>query len=500
MEAPEAAEAPVAVSWPPTLLAFAPAALGGALFGYDIGATSGALASLNSAAAGVEWAGPGVLSALASGAVVSSSLAGALAGSAAAFTGGEALGRRGELLLAGLLYTTAACGEAGAASLGGLLAARFLYGLAIGAAMHAAPAYISETAPPFVRGLLVSAKEFCIVGGILVGFGVAFGLAAAAEGGGTSLFSSLPAWRVLYGAAAPVGLALIVAAWAAPESPRWLALAGKGPEAVLASLQACRGSAGPAVAAEAARISAGAAEAAETALSTPTPSALALLTDPAYARPVRLCLGLMLGQQLTGQPSVLYFASSIFEAAGFGAGAGAAGVAVGLGAFKLLATGVAVLAVDKAGRRPLLIGGVGGMSVALTALALAQAASGAAPPSLPGAPPAPAAWAAVAALLAYVAAYQISFGPISWLIVGEALPLAIRGRAAALATLTNFGSNFLVSLALPSLQAALGPAGTYALFSAAAVFATAAIYAGVPETKGKSLEEIEAMMKGDGKE
>jgi len=447
----------------------------------------------------VAWAGPGGLSALASGAVVSSSLAGALAGSAAAFAGGEALGRRGELLAAGVLYTAAAVGEASAGSLGALLAARFGYGLAIGAAMHAAPAYISETAPPSVRGLLVSAKEFCIVGGILAGFGLAFALAAAAGeggggGGGSPLSSSIPAWRVLYGAAAPFGLALTFSALSSPESPRWLALAGKGPVAVLASLQACRGGGGPAVEAEAAAISAAAAAAAAAASSAPAPSALALLTHPRYARPVRLCLGLMLAQQVTGQPSVLYYAASIFEAAGFGAGAGAAGVAAGLGAFKLLATGVAVLAVDRAGRRPLLIGGVGAMTASLAALAVAQAAAEGGGPPLPGAPPTPAAWAAVAALLSYVAAYQVSFGPISWLIVGEALPLAIRGRAAALATLTNFASNFAVSLALPSLQAALGPAGTYAAFSALAALSTAAIFAAVPETKGKSLEEIEAMM------
>jgi len=500
---------PPPVRWLPTLLTFAPAALGGALFGYDIGATSGALSSLNSAAAGVDWAGPGGLSSLAAGAVVSSSLLGALLGSGAAFAGGEALGRRGELITAGVLYTAASLGEATAGSLPALLAARALYGLAIGAAMHAAPAYIAETAPPSVRGLLISAKEFCIVGGILAGFSLAFALAASGGGGGgegavaaggfAGFVGGLPAWRVLYGSAAPFAGALTLSALASPESPRWLALAGKGEGAVAASLRRCRGvrqGEDENVEAEAACISRAAAEAAPTAAADASIPALALLSHPRYARPVRLCLGLMLAQQVTGQPSVLYFAASIFEGVGFAPGAGAAGVAAGLGAFKLLATGVAVLAVDRAGRRPLLIGGVGGMTVALVALAAAQAAAGAGPPPLPGAPPTPAAWGAVAALLAYVAAYQVSFGPISWLIVGEALPLAVRGRAAALATLVNFGANFGVSLALPSVQAALGPAGTYAVFAVIAALSTAAIAAGVPETKGKSLEEIEAMMMG----
>ncbi len=139
---------------------------------YDIGATSGALISLTDpAVSGTAW-GP-ALSSLQGGLVVSLSLLGALAGSAGALAWGDALGRRRELLLAAALYAGGAAGAAAAPELGALYAARLVYGLGIGFAMHAAPAYIAEAAPPRVRGLLISLKEAFIVGGILAGCALA---------------------------------------------------------------------------------------------------------------------------------------------------------------------------------------------------------------------------------------------------------------------------------------------------------------------------------------
>ena len=120
------------------------------------------------------------------------------------------------------------------------------------------------------------------------------------------------------------------------------------------------------------------------------------------------------------------------------------------------------------------------------AAAVAATAASSSPPPL-------ASWVAVAALLTYVGAYQVSFGPITWLLVGEIFPLRARGRAAALATLTNFGANAAVSLALPPLQAFAGPSATYALFSVIAAASAVLIADNVPETKGKTLEEIEAV-------
>jgi MFS family permease len=202
-------------------------------------------------------------------------------------------------------------------------------------------------------------------------------------------------------------------------------------------------------------------------------------------RPLTIGMSLMCLQQVTGQPSVLYYAAEIFRQAGFASGQESTGVSVFLGLFKLVATGVAVFSVDSVGRRPLLLAGVTGMTFALLAL-------GGSSLTLTGSV---ATWTSVIALLVYVGAYQVSFGPISWLIVGEVFPLAVRGPASAVAALTNFGSNFAVSLVLPSLQDSIGPGFTYLVFAAVSVAAVAIIYSIVPETKGKTLEQIEAMWK-----
>lgn len=484
-----------AIDWTAVAALFAAPALGGALFGYDIGATSGALVSLKSAVhSGVPWASS--LSPLQSGAVVSASLAGALAGSAAAFTLGDKIGRKGELAAAGVLYSAGALATGGASSLPLLLLGRAAYGLGIGLAMHAAPAYIAETAPATVRGLLISLKEGFIVGGILAGF-VASAALVDGDGG----------WRVIWGTAALPGFLLAAGAFlATPESPRWLLLAGKGKAAAREALRKARGRGCPDAASLEAELEemasssggGGAGEGASAAADAP-PSLSDLVSVPRFRRPLLLGLGLVVAQQITGQPSVLYYAPDVFASAGFAAGSQAASVAVGLGLFKLVATGVAVATVDRVGRRPLLIGGVATMSGALAVLAAAQkAATGAgaaavAATAASSSPPPLASWVAVAALLTYVGAYQVSFGPITWLLVGEIFPLRARGRAAALATLTNFGANAAVSLALPPLQAFAGPSATYALFSVIAAASAVLIADNVPETKGKTLEEIEAV-------
>lgn len=352
--------------------------------------------------------------------------------------------------------------------------------------MHAAPAYIAETSPPRVRGLLISLKEALIVGGILGGYAVGY-LGVEQIGG----------WRWIYGAAAPLaGVLAAGMAWL-PESPRWLLLSGGGGPAAAAALRRVKGSAvdAAAVQAEVDEIEAAilASPTAASAATTSNPFAgLASITEvlrPRYRQPLTVGVSLMLFQQITGQPSVLYYAAKIFQDAGFSSAGAATGISVVLGVFKLAMTGVAVATVDSWGRRPLLLTGVAGIVVSL--VALAAASSGAAP-----VPPEVTAWVSVFALLAYVGAYSISFGPISWLIVGEVFPLRVRGQAIALATLTNFLSNFLVSLALPTLQEGYGQTAMYVGFAAIGVVALGTINAIVPETKGRSLEEIEKLWGG----
>ena len=462
------------VDWTATGFAFLFPAIGGLLFGWDIGVTSGALTNLmDPATSGTDWY---ALDAFQQGLVVSTSLAGALVASAsAALSLGDQLGSKRELQLAAGFYFLGAIVQGAAPSLEALVAGRFVYGLGIGFAMHAAPMYIAETAPSSVRGLLISLKECFIVGGILVGYLGSF-VINGEEGGWRSLLSS----SVVLSAALFAGMSKL------PDSPRWLAQRGglgsaEAAREALARVRGKRAASGEAFAQEAA------------AMCAPQKSGesggFRELFRRQNLKPMYIGLSVVLFQQITGQPSVLYYAEQVFEAAGYDSSQGA-GVSVILGGFKLLMTGFAVTYVDSLGRRPLLLGGVAVMTLSTLALGicsetLATGDSLAAPMT---------ARASVVAIFMYVGAYQVSFGPIAWLLVGEIFPQKVRSAAVGTATLTNFASNFLVSLYLPTLIEEFGTAGTYYLFSVCAVVALSSIYLTVVETKGKTLEEIEEQM------
>lgn len=314
-------------------------------------------------------------------------------------------------------------------------------------------------------------KEAFIVGGILMGYLISY-LSISTVGG----------WRLIYGAAVPLALVLVAGMLYLPESPRWLALKNRKAEAMTSLSRAAPGAPPDVLEAEVAGMMS-----AETA--GPSSSFWTVFTEPRYRRPLAVGLSLMLFQQITGQPSVLYYAAQIFQDAGFASADSATGISVVLGVFKLVMTGVAVATVDNWGRRPLLLLGVSGIVASLLILGGIQ---GDLVPFVPASSDI-GIWMNVGALLIYVGAYQVSFGPISWLLCGEVFPLSVRGSALALATITNFASNFLVSLCLPSLQDSLGPSGLYFAFAGVGVLALVTIHSIVPETKGKSLEEIERL-------
>ncbi|KAK3277041.1 Vacuolar glucose transporter 1 [Cymbomonas tetramitiformis] len=197
------------IDWSATIFPFLFPATGGLLFGYEIGATSGAIVSLTSSVtSGTTWYD---LSPLASGLIVSGSLGGAMLASAIAVVYGDYLGRKKELVGGAALYTLGASLMAFAPSLPVLISGRLIYGLGIGFTMHGAPMYIAETAPTSVRGTLISLKEGFIVGGILLGYLVS-----------SNFIGDVGGWRSMYGAAVVPAAALTVAMSTVPESPRWL--------------------------------------------------------------------------------------------------------------------------------------------------------------------------------------------------------------------------------------------------------------------------------------
>ncbi len=453
-------------------VAFAFPALAGMLFGVDIGLSSGALESIKTSASDFFS-----LNASQSGQVVSASLFGALTASAIAAAGtGEKLGSRKEIALAGLLYLIGGTMEANARSVDFLIAAKAIYGLGIGFAMHGAPVYIAETAPSSLRGTLISLKEAAIVFGILCGYFCASQYVG--EDGG---------WRTMFLTSVPLAVVTLVGAgFILPDSPRWLASKNMDSFPALKKLR------GPNVSEvelmnELDEINMFADVRRKEEMGKPR-SPFAIL-DKKYAKALYVGLSVVLFQQFTGQPSVLYYATQTFEAAGWST-QGASNIAVVVGVFKLIMTGIAVWKVDSLGRRPLLLGGVSAITLSLMVLALASpdfAGSGVGVAALSETQ----ARFSVAAIFLYVGAYQVSFGPIAWLLVGEVFPTKVRSQAVGIATLLNFGSNFIVSLNLPYAIEQIGIKSTYFGFASIGILSVASIYFSVVETKGKTLEEIE---------
>ncbi|XP_077238943.1 major facilitator superfamily protein isoform X2 [Tasmannia lanceolata] len=394
-----------AFAWSSIILPFIFPALGGLLFGYDIGATSGASISLQSAElSGTTWFN---LSSIEMGLVVSGSLYGALVGSILVYPIADFLGRRRELITAAVLYVFGGLITGFAPNLAVLIIGRLLYGTGIGLAMHGAPLYIAETAPSQIRGTLISLKELFIVLGILLGYLV-----------GSVEINAIGGWRYMYGLSAPVAVLMGLGMWSLPPSPRWLllrAVQGKGAlieykEKAINALGRLRGRpAGD-------KISEAQIEDTLVSLKSSyedqeSEGSFWEVFEGASLKAFIISGGLVLFQQITGQPSVLYYAAPILQSAGFSAASDAARVSVIIGVFKLLMTGLAVLKVDDLGRRPLLIGGVSGIVVSLSLLAAYYK-------FLEGIP-----IVAVVALLLYVGSYQelLGAGNLFLLFMGIAL-------------------------------------------------------------------------------
>ncbi|KAL7003802.1 Vacuolar glucose transporter 1 [Sarracenia purpurea var. burkii] len=457
------------------ILPFLFPALGGSLYGYDIGATSCATISLESATlSGITWYD---LSSVQLGLITSGSLYGALIGSALAFNVADFLGRRRELIVAAILYLVGSMVTALAPDFVVMVIGRFLFGIGIGLAMHAAPMYIAETAPSQIRGRLISLKEFFIVLGMVVGYTV-----------GSLLVDTVSGWRFMYGASISLAVVMGIGMWWLPASPRWLllcAIQGKGNmqdlrQTAISCMCRLRGEAiGESAPQQVDEILAELAYVGEV-----KESGIAEMFQGKCLKALIIGAGLVFFQQITGQPSVLYYAASIFQSAGFSAASDATRVSILLGVLKLIMTGVAVTVIDRVGRRPLLLGGVSVMTISLFLL-------GSYYTFLDDAPA-----VAVAALLLYVGCYQLSFGPIGWLLISEIFPLRLRGRGLSIAVLVNFGTNALVTFAFSPLKALLGAGILFFIFGGIAILSLVFIYFLIPETKGLSLEEIEAKLLG----
>ncbi len=343
-----------------------------------------------------------------------------------------------------------------------LIAARIVSGIAIGLASFIAPMYIAELVPARVRGALVAVNMLAITTGIVVAYLTDYGLAH--HGG----------WRWMFGLGAVPAFGLTVGMWFLPDSPRWLISKNRVDQARKAMLRLrTADECDP----EITRI--------QQSFGKTSGDWKTELFQPALRMPLLIGIGLATFQQLSGINTVIYYAPTIFGFAGFkGASASILG-AVGLGVVMILCHVLAIFLLDRVGRRPLLLVGVAGQIVALAVLGAAFQFK-----QLPGNE-----YIAAGSLVLYVSCFAFGLGPVFWLIISEIYPLAVRGAAMSVATVANWTLNLVVAISFLTLVGFAGHASTFWIYGAITVGAWFFIYKMVPETKGKTLEEIEEAWK-----
>jgi MFS transporter, SP family, galactose:H+ symporter len=428
------------------------AALGGLLFGFDTGVIAGAMLFII----------PDFhLAPAQQGLVVSAVTFGALFGALAGGTSSDAIGRRWTNILAGLSFVAGAIFSAVAPDLDILVVSRVLVGAAIGLSSVAAPMYIAELSPSRDRGKLVSLFQLAITIGILLSYIVDRALAPD------------HAWRWMLGLASVPGALLVFGMIAMPESPRWLVKRG-AEEAARHALSLVR---------PVAEIEAELQEIRED-LQHDQPAAWSELLMPGLRPALLVGVGLAVFQQATGINTIIYYAPQIFERAGLGSAGTALAATIGIGVINVLSTLIAIRLVDRVGRKPLLLAGLAGMTLSLAVLGVAQRIG-----SMVGIDRAMLALITVGFVGLYIVCFAFSLGPVVWLMISEIFPNRARARAVAVSTASNWMANFLVSLSFPILQAALGPL-LWFVYAAMGVAGLIFIVNYVPETKGKSLEDI----------
>jgi sugar porter (SP) family MFS transporter len=434
---------------PFVVVAAAVAALGGFLFGFDTGIISGALLFIKQ-----EFGLSAGLQQLVVGSLLLAAVVGALLGGPIS----DAWGRKRTLILAALVFGVGALVASYSPNLAVLVVARVLLGLAIGIASMIVPVYIAEIAPPRVRGALVSLQQFMITVGIMVSYLVSYA------------FSGSGAWRWMLGVGMIPAAILFVGMLPLPESPRWLLAKDRrqdalsvlhrirheehNPEAELAEIEAVH------------KMQAGV--------------SYRDLFRPSVRPALIVGVGIAFINQMVGVNAVIYYAPTILKDAGFSSSA-AILATTGVGILNMLVTLCALLLIDRVGRRPLLLVGISGVLLALIVLGAAYL--------LPGGPSG-AGVLLVAGLLVYIASFAASLGIAIWLLNSEVYPLEVRGKGAAAGAFTHWVLDFVIASTVLTLIATITPTGMFWFYGLFAILGIIFVLRRVPETKGKTLEEV----------
>ena len=445
------------------------ATIGGLLFGYDSGAVNGTQAGLqeqfNLDATGLGFTVGSLLIGCAFGAFFAGRLA-------------DLIGRRSVMIMAAVLFLVGALIQGLTDVHSIFVAARFAGGMAVGAASVLSPLYISEVAPANIRGRMSTVQQVMIISGLTAAFLVNYFLAQQA-GNSLGEIGGTTAWRWMYLAQAVPAAVFLLALFLIPESPRYLVMRGKD-EAARVVLTRLFGS-----------------EAADRKLGEirasfdkgHRPSFGDIMSKRTLFRPI-VWAGIMLAtfQQFVGINIIFYYGETLWRLAGVSEAVALERNIIS-GAVSIGAVLLALAVIDKVGRKPLLL--IGSVGMALTLGAMTWAFSGAGHDAAGNLVlNETAGYTALVAANLYVIFFNFSWGPVMWVMLGEMFPNQMRGSALAVAGLAQWGSNYLVVQSFPAMADGLGLAGTYALYTAAAVISIFLVRSFIKETKGKELEDM----------
>ncbi len=441
------------------------ATLGGLLFGYDTAVISGAEKSIQA-----YLINPLNLGSFVHGATVSSALIGCIIGGVISGLLSNNLGRKKTLIVAAVLFFISAFGSGypeaifftkGEPTLGLLMMFNFyriIGGIGVGLASAVSPMYISEISPANIRGRLVSFNQFAIIFGMLVVYFVNWGIA---KGQSIEWINDI-GWRYMFASEAIPALLFGILLFFVPETPRYLAFTQQDDKAlsVLAKVNGSRD------------------------------KAVTILNEikATFAKSVHgkvfsygkkvIIIGILLSvfQQFVGINVALYYAPRIFESMGAAKDASMLQTII-MGFVNVVFTVVAILTVDKWGRKPLLITGSIGMAIGMFAIASLSYFN------IIGI-------STLVFIIIYTASFMMSWGPICWVLISEIFPNKIRGQAVAIAVSAQWAANYIISSTYPAMMELSG-AVTYGFYGLMAVISALFVWKMVPETKGKSLEEVE---------
>lgn len=440
--------------------------LAGLLFGYDQGIISGALTFISAQFSLSSTLTEVVTSWVTLGALVGALIAGLLA---------DGIGRKRANLVGGALFMVGAVIQATATATAVLVGGRFVIGVGVGVASVAAPLYAAELAPKETRGRFVSGYQLAITVGILVAYIVDDALSSSGN------------WRLMLGLAVVPGALLVLGFSGMPETPRWLMKAGRRDDA-RAALARVQGEDG---------LEAQLDEIATELDAEAQQASWREVFGRGLRRPFLVGLGLALCQQITGINAIIYYADDIFAKAGFTTPEEQARATLyAVGVVNVLATFIAVAYVDRFGRKPLLHAGLAGMTVSLTAVGAAFLAFDETPGGASGGAattPSTVGIITLISLVVFIASFAFSLGPVVWTMIVEIYPNRIRGRAVSVATAMNWAAAFLVSQFFLTLLDSIGATATFWLFAFFCIVSYVWISRKVPETKGRSLEEIQEL-------